>query len=181
MSSFAITYSTPIFLLYEVAELYQMTLPPRDPGGQVLSLRMWLLRILPLCFTYQISVLGPTFLAKFGYTGNLMNLATTTEAAEVFEGGHSCLAAKHPVTGATAYAKDEAPFMCACPSFAEGGTLFGSLWRHEASKEYRVELGSVPDAAFAAWDQGLDGHSKWVWTGQSGDLFAPANAQRTWH
>lgn len=185
LAALSLTFSTPITMLYQHEEEYQMVVPPRDAAAQVLSRLHWTLRVLPLVFIYQFSVLGPTMLMSMIYRKNVAMSIETKYFDELTLLEKSCLNAfyKSPMTGEWTVLQN--PVICSCPqdyrlptsraarSLTANQAVITNMWWQVA----RVNVSGVslvnPNGLVnqtVADEYGWD-YWEWAWTGNSGSLY----------
>ena len=175
--------------LYQTAEPYLMSMPPRDAKASPMNKRMWILRALPAMLIFQICVLIPVFLGKYAYSGNLASLPTTTKISDFLDHQRSCLMAKHPgpADAPLPYVVDEKPIFCQCPDMSNrdpSGVVghafaFGRPWEWQYGSDVNLERsdGSFNEEIAEAFH--FD-ETAWVWGGDTGSLYAKNSTQGTW-
>ena len=189
LAAMALTFSTPLTLLNQPAEPYQMHVPPRPKKlflGPLTS-RICVYRILPMILIYQIGVLAPTFLAKEMYTGTLSRMVSTDSWLSFLQNKTNCIVPQRDLEGnftgdkgwivEDGSAKAPNPVWCTCPNDLTLG-----------SKTFE-QVGAVGGATLALDDGQMNDEvaksfgfsfNEWVSDGRAGTMYDRNNSGGKW-
>jgi hypothetical protein len=175
--------TTPVTLVVEPAEKYQMSVPPRPKEASALTREVLLYRIAPLVFFYQIATIGCMIVVGQIYSGNPYVQITTIDHTEFAGFSRNCLRPHYFTENVTnvndcfddincAYSALSEPLLCAYP--AERSLNFDT-----ASRDFVVEFGNLnsPEASDGSVDTTiaqLHGFTfeSWNSDGGTGTLYA---------
>lgn len=168
LSAFSLTFSTPITLLYEPEEEYQMRVPPRPKDQQVLTMRHWLYRVVPFVFVYQAVVVAPLLLSSYMFRGNIDVSVSTDRWAEFAHRKVSCLTGYYQ-NSMGAWVSTEAPIACQCPASVGGGFKDDFIIQLGNSEQLTDSMGAVDYAVADRY--GFD-WTEWMWEGRIPRMYA---------
>ena len=156
---------------------------------------MWLKRVLPLVFYYQLAVMGPALIAKLLYTGNISKTSDTVFLDTFERGRANCMRAFHDEDddGITELTEaDVSPFLCQCPvdnSWGKGlRTTAERLKEENLYLQYGATATALGGSALEKPGGGFDDavasahgftYAGWVGDGRTGTLYARAQQVTT--
>ena len=189
LAAMALTFSTPLTILNQPAEPYQMHIAPRPKKMFLgpLTARICIYRILPMILIYQLCIMTPSFIGKTMYTGNLKKIPTSDSWHSYVAQETNCIVA-HRLTSDSftggkgwtvkdGYAIGVNPVACHCPEEQTFGAAFSE------------QFGAVNGASLASSDGAFNKevaaefnftYSDYVWDGSTGSMYAANNSGGMW-